>query len=198
MSGEDPPENLSADQMSVLVGGFLMLNIKELNFNKKIRGKKSLRNAGLIPEKLTKRDCVSIVSEVFDIFGFVAPLLGGIKLDISVLHQRHVVKYIWIANFNLIKEIGNLKFRRAVIPIDAVSLDVLTFDTADATENLICSAIYARCKRVMSVDFRAHKNHSRSYGSPRRIGGSTFKCEYRPYSTHTPQRNTQKGMEIYY
>ena len=164
MSGEDPPKILSDDQKSVLVGGlrwfpkkdFLMINIKELNFNKKIRGKKSLENAGIIPKNLTKRDCISKASEVFDIFGFVAPILGGIKLDISDLHQRRLdwddpipseLKEIWIANFNLVKEIGNIKFQRAVIPKDAVSLDVETIDTADATANLICSAIYARYKR---------------------------------------------------
>ena len=61
-----------------------MLNIKELNFNKKIRGKNSSKKAGIIPEKLTKRDCVNI--EVFDILGFVVPLLAGITLDISELH----------------------------------------------------------------------------------------------------------------
>ena len=57
MSGEDATENLSGDKKSVLVGGLpwfpkeddLMLNIKELNFNKKIRGKKSSKNAGIIP-----------------------------------------------------------------------------------------------------------------------------------------------------
>ena len=107
---------------SVLVGGLrwfpkeddLMLNIKELNFNKKIRGKISSKNAGIIPEKLTKRDCVNIVAEVFDTLGFVTSLLAGIKLDISGLHQRLLdwddpipgeLKNIWIGNFDLIKEL---------------------------------------------------------------------------------------------
>ena len=106
-----------------------MLNIKELIFNKKIRGKTSSKNAGIIPGNLTKRGCVSIVAEVFDILGFVAPLLAGIKLDISVLHQRQLdwddpipgeLKNIWIGNFDLIKELGSLKFHCAVTPVDAV------------------------------------------------------------------------------
>ena len=33
-----------------------------------------------------------------------------------------------------------------MLPVDAVSLDVETIDTADAGENLICSAIYVRYK----------------------------------------------------
>ena len=46
-SGEDPPSNLSADQCSVLVGGlrwfpkgdFTKLKVKDLNFNREVRGK---------------------------------------------------------------------------------------------------------------------------------------------------------------
>ena len=41
---------------------------------------------------------------------------------------------------------GEVQFRRAVVPEDAVSLDITTIDTADATEHMICSAIYARFK----------------------------------------------------
>ena len=163
ISGEDPPEHLSSDKESVLVGGikwfpkgdFIKLNIKDLNFNKRVRGKKSDKNIGVIPDILTKRDCVSRTSEIFDIIGIIAPLTGGLKLDVSVLHQNRLdwddpipneLKKIWAANFDLIKEIGGLKFRRAVIPPHAISLEVETIDTADAGENLICAAIYARYK----------------------------------------------------
>ena len=136
--------------------GFLKLNIKELNFGKKIRGKKSKKSAGVIPVTITKRDCISIASEIFDLTGLAAPITGRIKLDISVLHQRQIgwddpipneLKTIWIANFDLIKELGSLTFRRAVIPDDAVNLDAETLDAADAGETLICSAIYIRYMR---------------------------------------------------
>ena len=82
--------------------------------------------------------------------------MGGIKLDISVSHQHQIgwddlipneLKTIWIANFDLIKELGSLTFRCAVIPDDAVNLDTETLDAADAGETLICSAIYIRYKR---------------------------------------------------
>ena len=39
-----------------------------------------------------------------------------------------------------------MEFRRAVVPEDALNLDITTIDTADASEELICSAIYARFK----------------------------------------------------
>ena len=96
MSGEEPPETLSTDNESVLVGGlrwfpkgdFISLNIKELNFNKNIRGKKFGQNIGAIPEKLTLCDCVGKASEVFDLTGKIAPITAGLKLDVSNLHQR--------------------------------------------------------------------------------------------------------------
>ena len=164
MSDETPPENMSANGESVLVGGlkwypkgdFISLNIKELNFNKKIRGKKSNMNLGLIPEILTKRACVSKVSEIFDPTGRISPITAGLKLDVSILHERlsdwddplpNTLKDIWVRNFDLMREIKDLRFYRAVIPEDAVSLDCETIETADASENLICAAIYVRYMR---------------------------------------------------
>ena len=92
--------------------------------------------------------CVSIAAEVFDITGLVAPILRGIKIDNSCLYQRHLDWDDPIPNelkkyMDLINEIGNLTFRRTVIPVNAISLDIETIDTAaNAGENLICSAIY--------------------------------------------------------
>jgi hypothetical protein len=162
-SGEDPPDHLSEDKESIMVGGmkwfpkgdFLKLNIKELNFGKRIRGKKSAKCKGLIPDVLTMRDCASVASEIFDILGKVTPITAGLKLDVSILHQYRLgwddpipneLKNIWAANFDLISELGDLKFERAVVPEDAVNLDVQTIDTADAGDNLVCAAIYARFK----------------------------------------------------
>lgn len=164
MTGEEPPDTLSFDNDSVLVAGlkwfpkgdFISLNVKELNFNKKVRGKKSHDNEGVIPLNLTKRDCVSKASEIFDPTGKITPITAGFKLDISVLHQRSIdwddpipneLKEIWMANFELMKEIKDLKFERAVIPKDAVSLNCETIETADAGESIICAAIYVRFKR---------------------------------------------------
>ena len=50
-------------------GDFIKLNINELNFNKKFRGRKSVEDVGIIPKDFTKRGCVSRVSEVFDPLG---------------------------------------------------------------------------------------------------------------------------------
>ena len=77
LSGQDPPDNLSSDHKSVIVGGlkwfpkgdFLKLNISELNFSKKTRGRKESKDIGIIPGILTKRDCVSKESEVLTLLG---------------------------------------------------------------------------------------------------------------------------------
>ena len=163
-SGEDPPEALSDGKDFVLVGGtkwfpkddLISLNISPVNFSKRIRGKKSDSGVGVVPDVLTKRNCVSRSSEPFDLVGLLAPILGGIKIDISELHVHcslwddpipSHLKEIWVQNFGLIDEIRHLKFHRAVVPSDAVSLDMETIETADAGEKLICVAIYVRFKR---------------------------------------------------
>ena len=162
-SGERPPKNLTEDGESVLVAGlkwysegdFMKLNIQELNFNKKCRGRKAGDKGDISSRVITKRDCAKVVAEVFDPMGKLAPIIAGMKLDISILHQRGIdwddpipaeLKTIWAANFDLIKELGTLQFRRAIVPENAASLDIETIDTADAGENLVCAAIYARFK----------------------------------------------------
>ena len=64
-SGSDPPDSLTDDGSSIMVGGMiwypkldeLSINIGELNFSKKNRGKKSSAATNIFPEKLTKRHC---------------------------------------------------------------------------------------------------------------------------------------------
>ena len=77
--------------------------------------------------------------EIFDLKGLLVPITGGFKVDMSVLNQRcpkwddpipAELQNIWIANFDVVKEIGNLQFQRAVIPPDAGSLDAETIETA--------------------------------------------------------------------
>ena len=164
MSGEDPLEHLSADGKSVSVlgqkwfpkGDFIKLNVGKLNFNRKLRGRKQSENAGIIPDLLTLRHCVSRTSEVYDPRGLVAPILAGFKVDTNLLHRvckgwddpiPVELKELWASNFDLIDEIGNIEFHRAVVPEDAVNLEIETIDTADASEQLICSAIYGRFLR---------------------------------------------------
>ena len=47
-------------------GDFFYINMNELNFTKRICGRKPNVRIGIIPEKLTRRDSVSRVAEIFD------------------------------------------------------------------------------------------------------------------------------------
>ena len=46
-----------------------------------------------------------------------------------------------------ISKLKEIKFRRAVVPDDAINLDMETIEMSDASQNLACSALYARFKR---------------------------------------------------
>ena len=163
-SGEEPIEKLTDDGETIHVAGMkwfpkedtISLNLGELNFAKKTRGKKPISTEGIIPSRLTRRHCCSKVGEIFDLTGKITPIVASMKIDMQDLTHRKLdwddkipddLRPLWESNFEMIKEIGNLRFNRAVIPIDAVSLDVQTLDFGDASKRMICVCIYVRFKR---------------------------------------------------
>ena len=158
-----------------------------MNFNRKERGRKQPRSSD-ISDIVTMRDCVSRASEVFDSLGWVAPIVAGIKLDISTLHKRCVgwghpipneLKEIWIANFETITNLGEIKFKRAIVPNDAVNLDIETICSADASEQLVCTTVHARFLRrdgSYSCHFSTDKSCSRSNNAKSRVTSCSFKC----------------------
>ena len=94
-----------------------MLNIGEINFSKKVRGRKR-ECSSVVPEKLTVRHCVGKVAEVFDSLGRVVPLIAAMKLDISYLLRSNLswddqipdsLRSIWDSNFDMIQEIGKIR-----------------------------------------------------------------------------------------
>ncbi|XP_066916884.1 uncharacterized protein [Clytia hemisphaerica] len=163
-SGEKPLENLTDDGETIHVGGMrwflkddmLSLNISQLNFAKKYRGKKPSNTVNIIPVKLTRRHCASKVAEIFDITGKVTPIVAAMKLDLQELVHRKLdwddkipdeLRPLWESHFDLMKEINNLKYQRAIIPEDAISLDLETIDFGDASQSTVCSCIYVRFKK---------------------------------------------------
>ena len=79
--------------------------------------------------------------------------MSGLKYDLRSLTRRKLdwddkvpndLQALWVSNFEMIKDLSNVKFRRAIVPEDAISLEIETIDTGDATQTLVCSAIYAR------------------------------------------------------
>ena len=95
-SKKDPPNNLSADDCSVNMAGMkwcpkkdmVSLDIGELNFAKKQRGKKPVQGRNTIPFNLTRRQCVSKVAEMFDLTGKIPPITATVKFDLHTLVER--------------------------------------------------------------------------------------------------------------
>ena len=163
-SGRVPLPNLSNDGVSRSVGGMkwfskedlIILDTTNLNFNRKTRGKKSEAMNDQIPKAFTKKDCVGKVAEVFDLLGKATPIISGLKCDLRSLTQRKLdgddkvpndLQVLGVSNFKMIKDLSNVKFRRVIVLEDAISLEIETRDTGDATQTLVCSAIYARFTR---------------------------------------------------
>ena len=157
-SGSLPHEALSHDGESINVAGLkwypevdeIALDISELNFSKKHRGKKSDKEKNKIPKKLSRRHCVSKVSEIYDLTGLITPITAGMKIDLHTLVQRKLewddiipddLRQIWESNFEMIQELKELRFQRAIIPEDAKNLNIDTIDNGDASKDIACVAI---------------------------------------------------------
>ena len=163
-SGQKPPELMSSDGESINVAGFrwfsekdrVSLNIKETNFEKKHRGRKPKLTSKGIPEKLNRTHCTSPVHGVFDLVGRVAPLLAEMKLDLHDLAKMKLnwqdslpdnLRPLWESHFEMIQELKTLQYNWAIVPEDAVSLNLDTVDFGDSSGRLLCVAIYARFLR---------------------------------------------------
>ena len=90
-------------------------------------------------------------------FGKFTPITAVMELDLHELVQRQLswddvipdsLRPIWINNFEMIQEMRNMKFQRAVIPIDAVDLKLETLEFGDASKSLLCVSIYVRYRRI--------------------------------------------------
>ena len=162
-SGTKPINQLSNDGESIHVAGMkwysesdlLKLDVGPIDFSKRIRGK-HVPSCHEVPSNLTRRQCLSKVSEVFDLTGLITPLTASMKLDLHTLVERKLnwddviptdLRSVWISNFEMINELTTLQFKRTIIPEDAISLEIETLDCADASNSLVCVTIYARILR---------------------------------------------------
>ncbi|XP_066913677.1 uncharacterized protein [Clytia hemisphaerica] len=162
-SHQKPKPDLTSDGESIGVAGMkwypeedvVSLDVSELNFAKKVRGKKPVK-INNVPTKLTRRHCVSKVAELYDISGKITPLTAAMKLDLHQLVDLGIgwdnripdnLRPIWDSHFKIMEEISSIKYNRAIVPEDAINLEINSIDTADASKNIACVAIYARFKR---------------------------------------------------
>ena len=106
-SGFAPTEKASVDGISVMVGGVrwfpeidaVETRIPLLHFSKKKRGKlpentvffdgTMMKIEDFVPKKLSRRQAASKLASVFDILGLLAPILSGLKGDLSKVVPQH-------------------------------------------------------------------------------------------------------------
>ena len=150
-----PDGKISADGKSIHMGGLkwfskedeLGINMNDLNFAMKIRGRKDEVSKGVIPQDWTKRDCVSKVAECFSPTRIILPCklhARGVEWDDQIPDN---LRSIWESNFEMLSEIRNLKYKQAIVLIDAKSLDIETIGMGDASQKMIYAAIYARFEK---------------------------------------------------
>ena len=93
-------------------------------------------------------------------WGKITPLLAGMKLDVTHLLRSGLswddqlpdnLRGVCESNFEMLQEIGKIKYKRAVVPVDAKHLEIHTLDTGDSSSKMICIAIYARFEKKDST-----------------------------------------------
>ena len=141
LDGTDPPATLTNDEASINVAGMrwfpkenlLLLEISELDFAKKCRGKKPSQQQNIIPANITRSHCVSNVSEIFDLTVKITRIATIMKLGLHTLVKRGLHWYellpdesrpIWESHFEMMQQIGKIKFQRAMVPEDVINLDI--------------------------------------------------------------------------
>ena len=163
-SGRKPMMELTSDGSSINVAGCkwfpendsIRLDISELNFSKRVRGKKNPNADNKIPEVITRRHCVGKVSEIFDLTGRITPLTASMKLDLHDMIERGLnrddalpddLRRVWKSHFDMIQDLKVVTFQRAIIPEDAVNTEIETVDMGDASQKIAATGIYGRFKR---------------------------------------------------
>ena len=192
---------MSSDGESIGVTGLrwypeddkVALDISELNFSRKYRGKKSSNKTNTIASKLTRQHCVSKVSEIYDLPGLITPITAGMKIDLHTWVQRKLnwedaipedLRQLWETHFQIMQEIKNIKFKRAIILKDAISLNINTADTGDASKNITWAVIYARRERS-NGEFLCQINFSQSKLVPDLMSGSRAELFAAVLNAHT-------------
>ena len=176
-SGEDPPDKVTKDGISVGVASLvhipavdaLRVKIPLLHFSKKRRGRLDDKTnffqgafgdlEEFVPKKLSRRQVTSKVASVFDVLGKFAPILIGLKLDLRevVLNTETWdeamspdLRNKWLSNFWKLELLKGINFQRAVMPENAINTDMRLITCVDAAlETMMTGCWEVSCKRMV-------------------------------------------------
>ena len=164
-SNEKPAEDVSADGVHIGVVGLnwdserdlLGIDVKPLYFGRTKRGKlPELVTGEILPalkRNFTRRNLLSKVAGVFDPLGLVTPITSRFKLQLHSLIELQLGwdekvpdSYLedWMQSINDMQDLKNLRFKRAVIPQDAASLDMDLIISCDSSKDIAIATVHAR------------------------------------------------------
>ena len=106
------------------------------------------------------------------------------------------LQHVWESHFEMIQNIKGIKSNRAVVPDDAISLDINTIDTADASYHLACAAIYARFKRK-SGNYSCQLIFSRSKLIPQGMSQPRAELFAATFNAHTG-KIVKRSLQTYH
>ena len=189
-SSVKPSEEVSADGVSVGLGGYLWqpvedtmsIDVKELCLQKAKRGKPAEPVIGDFGEALkksfTRRVLVGQAAKVFDPIGLATPFTARLKLDLHKICRLGLgwdepipEDYLetWVQNLHATQELKQIRFQRTIIPPDAINTDVHLLVAVDASQDIAISAVYARVQRITG-DFSCQL----LFGRSKLVSGSTI------------------------
>ena len=170
MSGQNPPEELTEDGVSVSLTGMtwfpsvdsFKLNISNLHFGKKKRGRyidldvfdmdKHGNIENFVENKvITRRNCTSVIARIYDLCGKVAPLTLRFKHDLRRLIEENPEwddpisarqRFRWIQNFKIIQDLRDIMYFRCPIPSNALSLKGRIWILCDAADGGVMVGAY--------------------------------------------------------
>ena len=104
-----------------------------------------------VPKNLTLRQVVSKVASVFDPRGFLAPIMGLLRLDTRKTCKLvlgwddpmlEVMRNKWMQNFWMLEELRGLCFNRAMMPEDAANSRARMIVLVDAALEVRMMSVY--------------------------------------------------------
>ena len=166
-SGMPPGAAVSADGLHVGVVGVawnseddtLSTDIKPLFFGKMKRGKSPEVVTGDLKRALCKvftpRTLWGKVAKVWDPLGLVTPFTSRLKLDLRAVNLLGLSwddqipdEYLdtWVRNLSDMEKVKEIKFRRAIIPLNAKEECVSLVTSTDASENIAVACVHTRVR----------------------------------------------------